>query len=1447
MATRGFSHIVLCPLMLALCLVLTGFSAQVPSSSPQDAPSETGQTAAGGESAPPPAPKAEARLPEAVAPAPVARAQAVALPDIASEENRPRPAALAVAGLDAPVPLAGMLDYFLDGSYELGVQDVLGETVPFRPWSGPLPGRDGAVWLRLPVAPMPEGMAQQIFLYTGPGVPGIPALYMSRPGSPDAVPLRSDEPGRYPLLYSQDGGTLYMRVESWPHVSFAPWAGPASDSYGLDLLGKYVCLALLGLAALICLVRGLADRREWRIWAALFSFACLAGGIWSMPFLPGGKLVAGSIPAVIAPPLALFILPLVGRHLMQPRNTMPWFDALYLLAAFAGLCMGLAPLTPGLSWLFRLHPLWPLAFAVTALLCLPAGRKGLAGWGRFLFACLLAILGCIPLLPPLQALLPITPEQAAWISLAPLCGLTLSALFLSLVGGRPAPRSTVERRPARRKPRIPQMAMELDMEEDDDEFPGKDRTHPTRTAAPHEAPLNLTVEQAAPPTAALRKKERPAVAMSETSSRRKRPEPAPRAKSAETRPQPKFDGPDPVLLTRLEETLRVPLDALLREAIALDMFPLPDEARPHVNALVAAGRDMTGIITSIARSGLPNPARVTIENAYIDLPRLLRDAHAAVAEEAEERNIAVSWYMAPHLGRRYAGPADRLQHILRLLMESAVQATERGSVQLWARRVQESNDPGHMVFTVADTGSGMPPERRNPLLPATLWELVGETGGSLHIDSTPTGTTISFSISLKALPAQGLPLGETVVLSADAGDLDETPLALPSLRLILADDVPSRRQLLAYMLEGLPHECIEARSPDEAAALHAEIPARLMLFDGNMPEKELIDAVAAIRSHDGEHELPHTVLLALVGHEAQAERLRRAGIDHILYKPVNRALLRQAMLHLAPVPGMDLPPLPEQAPVLQQETAEASSVSPESAATGMAPSVGPAPASAPESAAAQAAQPTPVALENPAAKKPVPARPEPPLTAPESVNAPASSTGSELKQPAARPEAPAASVADLAAPVPPADQAPLQDAPLTMDDALELPLPAQKNKADTTRRTLGVLNQLLGVMPRKRRPIPTPGASPTDAQAGPPAPPQPVRPASRSVGDPTPIPRRADADSAEEPQERRAYARRHREKPITPRYAPSTSDSHLSENGVGEPVPIVRPVPTSGEPDATAKTGAGNPSAADRPASAEASDKSETTPVQPSAPSASGETPAGDAVEKQPEGTLPEITILPAEVQPEAVETMTEAALSFAAPDQEEPSGESLEPTLPGHGQPEHDQPEHDQEDGSGSSSLSASLSWTGSLLDLIETVEPTSSGEDPASTRPAASEADGETPDLELPEPQHAPASSQPAPPLPAEDEQGDAVIASLLQGLDERLAAVETALESGEAEAVQATAGGMAEQAEQFGLHVLAKLARVVQEMASSPDGLEAVRETMPDLRTAVERNKLAFTRNA
>lgn len=871
----------------------------------------------------------------------------VALPTGSGEAQTPVPSTL----VQAATPMLPYLDWLIDPSGTLTVTDMAApaQQAAFRPLNlEKMPRETGTVWLRFTLAPrVLDARPNTYLLDMGEGVPGTPTLYIPKHNVlNDTTEWQDFTPSQRSIFLMPDAQTspvtAYIKMSGLPGLWFAPMLRtPHNAATALERLMRPAVIVVLGVVMLLCLLRSLTERGEWRFWTSLYTGAALLHSVWGVPTLFQGHVPMNEIASVLAPGVALMLLPHVGRHLMHTRDTARIIDVQYILLSLPGAALALLPLVPGFSWTIRYLDLWPLGTLLLVPTTLGAWLMGLAGARRFLLGCLL---------PPLATAAGImgigTSVPAPLLATAPLWGVALSAL---LIAGTAAAREYGETdKPARAK-------------SDSDFDPLHDPA--LRIVTPEE----LAQENAAP-----------------------MPEPSLWEQNA----PPRIPADSTALAW--EEKLRGPLDSLLREGAALAECSLPPAARQYALTMQQNARAMSTLLSEPLdlEDGRAPEGDDLAEDPFFDLQQILRDAHDAVASNAENKNIALSWFMPPHLANRYVGDGRRLATCIRLLLESAVRATSRGGVQVAVRRVPESVDAGHLLFSVTDTGTGMPPHDRSSVALARAWELAAAHHGFLGVECGPHGASISFTVRLQvasphALGEEGAQAivasprnvsgaawgtdqaaasaisgathvpdslqprfsthpnseanadgsaprgsggqGENAKHSATArqnGGLQGRTAAgdgvfvaaaqasaMPRLaipRIIIVDDSLSNRQLLAFFLEGLAYQTQEARSPDEAVELYFASPAALIIFDGDMPEEDTLSAVGRIRAFEADHALPEALVLALTTDESRWDALHAGGFTHALVKPITRTGLRRTVQELLPAGTVSVPPLGEE-------------------------------------------------------------------------------------------------------------------------------------------------------------------------------------------------------------------------------------------------------------------------------------------------------------------------------------------------------------------------------------------------------------------------------------------------------------------------------------------------------------------------------------------------------
>ena len=750
-------------------------------------------------------------------------------------------------------PFLPYSEYLFDPSGSMDISEAASpqQEQAYRPLNlRELPRGNGALWLRFRLAPVSPGQHPGIFLLDmGQSLPGVPVLF-----EPEYNPLsgsmewRDSAPARRNILLLPEPGAeslvCHIRLDGLPGLWFAPMLRTPHDA-ATDLysMAYWAALLALGVVMLLCILRGLAERGQWRIWTACYVAAALGQGLCGMPATGSGQLSLPELPEVLLPGMALMLLPHVGRHLLQTPLRSRALDVQLVLLSLPGAVLALLPLVPGYGWLNRYLDLWPAATLLFVPTALGAWLMGLAGGKRFLLGCLLPPLFVAGGIVGLESSLP-----ASVLASLPLWGVALSAILLAATRA-PADRSGAEE--SSKSTASAQADSAALGTADADEVIALDQPLEEAQAHPMNDPA-LRLIPAAPLTPS-------------------------RATTGQEELSPAF----------WEAALQEPLDNILQNGAALERCSLPPAVRSHAEGMVRAARHLANIIAA------PEKAREgggTEPSGAFNLQYLMRDVHDAVAPAAENAGIGLAWYMPPQMGQMYEGAAASLGAALRLLLESAVQATQQGAVHFSVRPRPESSDPGDLLFTITDSGAGLPPQGRSMLGLARAWEMAGLHGGSLGLEYGPKGATIAFSVRLRSLDQESAQPGAETNGPEAVAAAQHTALPL----LVLVAPQPTLCETVAAMLADLPCRCEHFSSLAEAVpALTDFVP--LCIVRGPEADVAARPWLKRLESHNAAcSSLPGKVL-AITPDDSQWSLLADAGFTHALLEPVDEADLRQTV------------------------------------------------------------------------------------------------------------------------------------------------------------------------------------------------------------------------------------------------------------------------------------------------------------------------------------------------------------------------------------------------------------------------------------------------------------------------------------------------------------------------------------------------------------------------
>ena len=364
-------------------------------------------------------------------------------------------------------------------------------------------------------------------------------------------------------------------------------------------------------------------------------------------------------------------------------------------------------------------------------------------------------------------------------------------------------------------------------------------------------------------------------------------------------------------LALVSHELRTPLTAIMGWAAILAGDPTVggEKLGKGLEVIGRNARSQAKIIDDMLDVSRIITGKLKIEPEPVDLAAVLRDARDVLAQAARAKDIDLRLDApGPFL---LVADGERLRQIFWNLLSNAVKFTPRGGwISASLGREAES-----AVVTVRDSGQGIDPgflplafERFRQmdgsstrshgglgLGLAIVRHLVELHGGDVTAASEGAGKGATFVVRL---PIEGRvsEVPRPARAAEGPGGSPEgghaRPGALAGLRLLVVDDQPDARDLIAEMLDGTGASVSLAASSDEAFRLWEALRPDVLITDIAMPGEDGYGLVARLRAAFGD---ARVIGLSAHARPEDAARARAAGFEAYLSKPLTAAALIDAI------------------------------------------------------------------------------------------------------------------------------------------------------------------------------------------------------------------------------------------------------------------------------------------------------------------------------------------------------------------------------------------------------------------------------------------------------------------------------------------------------------------------------------------------------------------------
>ena len=365
-------------------------------------------------------------------------------------------------------------------------------------------------------------------------------------------------------------------------------------------------------------------------------------------------------------------------------------------------------------------------------------------------------------------------------------------------------------------------------------------------------------------------------------------------------------------LSVVSHELRSPLNAILAWTSLLRDESAAEDLGRAVEAIEASVHSQTRLVNDLLDASRIRAGSLEIEPARIDLDAVVRSAVNHLAPVAREREITLELATC---GPAFAmADAERIEQVIRNLVDNALKFTpKRGQVA-----VELSEGEASWRLEVRDDGRGIAADAL-PQVFDEFWQgdrkgssggkglglgllivkhLVERHGGVVQVESEgeDRGTTVRVE-----LPKPGGVVTEAEGAIAVPPDLSGVEVV------VVDDDVPTVDAIGSALAKvgAIPRL---AKSVSEALLFLERGTADVLVSDIGLPDRDGFDLIRSVRSlGDANRSILAIAVTGLAGPE-ERRRIRRAGFDSYLAKPVGPDVVIDRIVKLRALQAAPNPP-----------------------------------------------------------------------------------------------------------------------------------------------------------------------------------------------------------------------------------------------------------------------------------------------------------------------------------------------------------------------------------------------------------------------------------------------------------------------------------------------------------------------------------------------------------